>query len=128
MKTTDKIERDIENYLGAKAEEHGVLYLKFISPGNAGVPDRVLINKTSGIVGFVELKRPHELPRPLQVSWIIELKKRGCPVFVVSDNESAKQAISDFTKLKRGPVLSPDECLRVREYLRRKPEPGKSTS
>lgn len=48
-------ERDIERYLGRKLKSLGCLYLKFVSPGNVGVPDRIVV-LPDGQVVFAELK------------------------------------------------------------------------
>lgn len=49
-------ESSVEKYLVKSVEKLGGLCLKFTSPGNAGVPDRVVIHGAT--VVFVELKRP----------------------------------------------------------------------
>ena len=36
-------ESSIESYLVRKVKEHGGLCYKFVSPGNPGVPDRIII-------------------------------------------------------------------------------------
>ena len=45
----------VEQWLGIKVRQLGCLYYKFVSPGNAGVPDRLLV-LPDGRVWFVELK------------------------------------------------------------------------
>ena len=45
----------IESYLVRKVKEHGGLCYKFVSPGNPGVPDRLIITPTGKTI-FVELK------------------------------------------------------------------------
>ena len=44
----------IESYLVRKVKEHGGLCYKFVSPGNPGVPDRLIITPTGKTI-FVEL-------------------------------------------------------------------------
>ena len=39
-------EKQIENYLKRKFESIGAIVLKFTSPGQAGVPDRIIICPT----------------------------------------------------------------------------------
>ncbi len=90
------IESTIETYFCKKSKEAGVLCLKFISPGNSGVPDRILL-KQGGTVGFAELKRPGARPRPLQTYWLAVLKRMGFKTYVVDTKEAADAAISDFT-------------------------------
>ena len=48
-------EKDIENYLRTQVKKLGGIAYKFISPGNVGVPDRIII-MPKGKIYFVELK------------------------------------------------------------------------
>lgn len=52
----EMIENDIEKYLVKRVKENDGLCLKFVSPGNRGVPDRICIG--NDIICFVELKAP----------------------------------------------------------------------
>lgn len=80
-------ESDIEAYLRERVRAMGGWALKFISPGAAGVPDR-LVCLPHGRVVFVELKRPGERPRPLQ-AWTIErLRALGFEVRVIDSIEA----------------------------------------
>lgn len=45
----------IENYLVRKVKENNGLCLKFVSPGNPGVPDRIVITPDGRTI-YVELK------------------------------------------------------------------------
>lgn len=58
-------EKTLEQRIGALCKTHRVLYYKFVSPGQSGVPDRILVFP-NGVVAFVELKAPGEKPRELQ--------------------------------------------------------------
>ena len=51
------LEKDIERSLGRMVGKHGGLCLKWVCPGWAGVPDRIIL-LPGGRVIFVELKRP----------------------------------------------------------------------
>ena len=62
-------EKDIEKYLRDRIREIGGKAYKFVSPGNNGVPDR-LVCLPGGRVVFVELKAPGQGPRPVQVHQI----------------------------------------------------------
>lgn len=90
-----QIESTVEDYFLKKSKENGVLCVKFVSPGNAGVPDRLLL-RFPGIAGFAEIKRPGEKPRPLQMYWLKVLRKLGFPAYVVDSDEAANKALSDF--------------------------------
>lgn len=51
------LEKDIEKALGRKVGRHGGLCLKWVCPGWAGVPDRIVLLPGGRII-FVEMKRP----------------------------------------------------------------------
>lgn len=81
-------ENVIEAYLRDRVKEIGGKAYKFVSPGNNGVPDR-LVCLPGGRVVFVELKAPGKTPTPLQLRQHEILKKLGFTVLVVSCKESA---------------------------------------
>jgi VRR-NUC domain. len=58
--------------------------LKFVPPGFAGVPDRLLL-LPGGKMAFAEVKRQGEKPRPLQLRRHETLRRLGFMVFVVDD-------------------------------------------
>ena len=64
----------------------GGLALKFVSPGMAGVPDRLLLFP-GGRLAFCEVKAPGEKPRPLQVHRLEQLRALGFKVYVVDGAE-----------------------------------------
>lgn len=72
-------ERDIELYLIRKVEERGGLALKFTSPGNDGVPDRIVM-LPFGKITFVELKTERGRLSAIQKWQQERLRKRGCEV------------------------------------------------
>lgn len=79
-------ERDIETYLRKQVKAAGGIAYKWTSPGNAGVPDRIVVLPANRI-HFVELKAPGQKPTPLQLAQHRELKTRGCSVWVVDSKE-----------------------------------------
>ena len=79
-------ERDLERYTTMFIKSHGGLALKFISPGYAGVPDRLVL-MPGGKMCFMELKAPGRKPRPLQVRRIKQLRALGFKVYVVDGKE-----------------------------------------
>ncbi|MFC2729541.1 MAG: VRR-NUC domain-containing protein [Centipeda sp. (in: firmicutes)] len=79
-------ERDLERYTTMFIKSHGGLALKFISPGYAGVPDRLVL-LPGGKMCFMELKAPGRKPRPLQVRRIEQLRALGFKVYVVDGKE-----------------------------------------
>lgn len=70
-----KRERLIERYLVRAAAERGALTYKFVSPGRAGVPDRIVVLR--GRVGFLELKAPLGKLSPLQRAELARLRRHG---------------------------------------------------
>ena len=54
---TTQLEKEIEKKLTNLVRRHGGLCLKWVCPGWAGVPDRIVL-LPGGKVIFVELKRP----------------------------------------------------------------------
>lgn len=79
-------ERDLERYTTTVIKSNGGLALKFISPGYAGVPDRLVL-MPGGKMCFMELKAPGRKPRPLQVRRIEQLRALGFKVYVVDGKE-----------------------------------------
>ena len=83
------MEKDIERKLADKIKMMGGLCLKFVSPGCAGVPDRIVL-MPGGHIWFVELK-DHALPRELQKYWLDLLGRMGFPALVVDSDDAAEQ-------------------------------------
>lgn len=75
-------EKEIEKRLTTKLKNLGCLVYKFISPNNAGVPDRIVIYP-GGRVDFIELKTLSGRLSPLQAAQIDKLKRKGAKVYIV---------------------------------------------
>lgn len=88
-------EKDIEEYLRLGVKKLGGVAFKFTSPGNSGVPDRLIVMPGNRIY-FVELKRPGGKTSPLQNRQISRLKDLGCRVLVVDSKESAERFLNDI--------------------------------
>lgn len=86
-------EREIEQYLVKQAKEAGGKAYKWTSPGNAGVPDRIVM-LPGGRVAFVELKAPGGKPTALQLSQQRFIASMGLPVTVIDSKEGVNQLIS----------------------------------
>jgi len=84
-------ETTIERYLCRRVKELGGKAYKLQSPGNDGMPDR-LVCLPGGKVFFVETKAPGGHPRPLQQVRIAELQRLGCRVSVAD----SKQAVDEI--------------------------------
>ena len=88
-------EREIERKLVAAVKSRGGICPKFVSPGFDGMPDRVVL-LPHGKIGFVEVKRPGEQPRPLQTARHRILRKLGFLVFVLDGEEQIGGMIDEI--------------------------------
>lgn len=84
-------ERDLERYLMRRVKALGGLCFKFVSPGNAGVPDRLIILPKNGI-RFLELKSVFRKPTKLQQYRLAQLQALGC----VAAWADSREAIDEF--------------------------------
>lgn len=69
-------EKKVEQSLRNAVHRRGGLALKFVSPGMAGVPDRLVL-MSGRHCAFVELKAPGKYLRPLQVRRKRQLESLG---------------------------------------------------
>lgn len=76
----------IEKKLRLEARKRDGIAAKFVSPGLAGVPDRLLL-LPGGKCAFVELKAPGERLRPLQEKRKRQLEALGFRVFCIDGME-----------------------------------------
>jgi hypothetical protein len=72
-------EKEVEIYLRDQVKAVGGRAYKFVSPGNAGVPDRLILFP-GGRTVFVELKAPGKKPTALQEAQQKKLKDLGFEV------------------------------------------------
>jgi Holliday junction resolvase len=73
-------ESRLEHRLKREIKERGGKALKFTSPGEAGMPDRIVL-LPGGRAVFVEMKAPSKAPRSLQRKRAEELKAMGFSVY-----------------------------------------------
>ncbi|WP_085832878.1 VRR-NUC domain-containing protein [Clostridium merdae] len=88
-------EAAIEAYLRDRVKELGGKACKFVSPGNTGVPDR-LVCLPGGRAVFVELKAPGKQPTALQRSQHKKLESLGFEVWVIDRKERVDQFIAEY--------------------------------
>lgn len=86
-------EKDIETYLREQVRKAGGKAYKFESPGNDGVPDRIVLFPGNRIY-FVELKAPGKKPRPLQIKQMRDIASFGCDVRVIDNKKGVDEFIS----------------------------------
>lgn len=84
-------EKEIEVYLRDRVKKAGGKAYKFESPGNDGVPDRIVLFPGNKIY-FIEIKAPGKKPRPLQLKQMRDISAFGCNVLVVD----SKEGVDDF--------------------------------
>ena len=75
-------EKTIEKKLVIAIKDMGGIAPKFISPGLDGMPDRIVL-LPCGRMGFVEVKAPGKVPRPLQEARHRMLRMLGFKVYVL---------------------------------------------
>lgn len=80
------LEREFEKKCIADVEVRGGLMWKWVSPGQNGVPDRIIF-WPGGVVHFVELKKPGKRAEPYQAIVHGWLRDRGTKVWVVNTPE-----------------------------------------
>lgn len=91
-----KAEHYVEGYLRKEALRKGFLCYKFVSPGQNGVPDRVLIGH--GRVAWVETKAPGEKTRELQDEVIRAMREHGATVFVADSREQVDEILDKLSQ------------------------------
>ena len=93
---SDVTERDVEQRFRTCGERAGAWVAKLTSPGNAGMPDRLVL-LPGGRTRLVEIKAPGERPRPLQRRIFRRLAALGHPVSVIDSLAAAEAFWGDAT-------------------------------
>ena len=88
------MEKDLEAKVGKWVRKRGGLWLKWVSPGFTGVPDRILIAQ-GGIVVFVEMKQETGRLRKRQRLVCNMLRGLGCRVYQIFTEEQARQMLRE---------------------------------
>ncbi|MCI9535532.1 MAG: VRR-NUC domain-containing protein [Lachnospiraceae bacterium] len=99
-------EKEIEEKFREAVKRAGGKAYKFVSPGNDGVPDRLVV-MPGGHIGFVEVKAPGKKPTPLQHVRMRELLSLGCGVWVLDSLEGIDGVVAAVcqTSACEGPHL-----------------------
>lgn len=88
-------EKQIENKLVLAIKRLGGIAPKFVSPGFAGMPDRLIL-LPDGHIAFAELKALGKKPRPLQLSRHRLLEGLGFKVYVIDSTEQIEQILTEI--------------------------------
>lgn len=90
-------EQEIEQKLRQAVKEMGGRAYKFISPGNIGVPDRIVIMPGRQVI-FVELKTEVGRLTPVQKAQIGYLERMGQDVRVLYGLSDVEQFIDELAR------------------------------
>ncbi len=91
------LERDIEKALAGMVKRRGGYCLKWVCPGFAGVPDRIILLPGAHVI-FAETKRPKGgRVAPLQEWWAEKLEQLGFTHIWVYRREDIKM-LEEFIK------------------------------
>lgn len=111
------LEKSVEQFFKNQVKQRcpDALCLKFVSPGFAGVPDRIVL-LPGGRVVFVELKRPGKAPRKLQQYVHGLLKRLGFVVFpCVDTKEKALDVARYCEKVMQGYTMHKEYLEKMEE-------------
>ena len=87
-------EKKVEGYLRDETKKIGGKAYKCVSPGNDGMPDR-MVCLPMGRISFVETKAPDKTSTPLQRKKQAELRAMG---FMVYTNVKTKEQVDALLK------------------------------
>lgn len=88
-------EKNVEIYLREQIKKIGGIAYKFVSPGNAGVPDRLVL-LPNGLCIFVELKAPGKKTTALQNVQINRIENLGFKVKILDSVEMVDKFMHDL--------------------------------
>ena len=77
------LESKIQSRIIKRYEQQGYMVVKLVLTNKPGIPDLLLLK--NGVASFVEVKRPKNKPRPLQLYRMEQLKEQGFEVKVLSE-------------------------------------------
>lgn len=89
------LEKQIENYFVQLLQKRKCLCWKFVSPGIAGVPDRIIILPFGKVV-FAEIKAPGGKLRKLQKIRCKQLEMQNVDVWQIDSKEKIEKFIKYY--------------------------------
>ncbi|MDQ0254914.1 hypothetical protein J2S74_002296 [Evansella vedderi] len=92
-------ERDIENYFREEVRKAGGRAYKFESPGNIGVPDRLVLFPGKRVY-FVEMKAPGKKPTKNQIGQHRKINSFGHTVLVIDSKEGIDEFIQEYGEIQ----------------------------
>lgn len=96
-------EKNVESYLRIKVRQMGGKAYKFVSPGNAGVPDRLVVIPGCEMF-FVELKATGGKTTELQEARIAELDRLGQTVFIADSKEGIDEILASAQRARQNGI------------------------
>lgn len=96
-------EKEIEKYLREEIKKLGGIAYKFTSPGNSGVPDRLVL-LPYGVMAFVELKAPGGKTTAIQDRQISRIQKLDFDVYVIDSKEKVDEFVFEMTRNMKNKV------------------------
>lgn len=115
MRTPRIRERQVETYLKLSVERIGGSTRKYVSPGYAGVPDRLVFYK--GRIYLVELKTTGGLLSAVQHAEIKRMAQVGVPVIVLSSKAEVDRFMKDLVDDKVVKVIKCTRCGNIIQRL-----------
>lgn len=98
-------EKSTEAYLRDEVKRLGGRSYKWVSPGRAGVPDRIVIMPPGRVV-FVELKSEGKTSTDQQKKRQAELRALGCTVYAdIDTKEKVKEVLDRELRAARVPEV-----------------------
>lgn len=89
------LEKELEAKLRDAVKQQGGRAYKFTSPGNTGVPDRLVVFP-EGKIGFIELKQPGKKPTKNQMLQMTRLAVMDCRVYLLDRYSDIKFILEDI--------------------------------
>lgn len=90
-------ESALERRLVRDVERIGGLAPKWVSPGNRGVPDRIIL-LPGGHIAFVEMKTIGKRLGPLQAKWAETLHNLGHKVYMIDSEDGILGFIDEVSR------------------------------
>ena len=88
-------ESQLERKLFERVKKMGGMCLKFVSPGRAGVPDRIIL-MPCGKIYFVEMKSASGEVNPIQKYVFEKFKNLGFEVKILNSDEKIKNFLQEI--------------------------------